>query len=112
MEDAFALDGDESGPCVGRADADADGVSASVGGLVELDLEFRIAFQRPGDVGLARDAVTEPVQFGAGGVAQDQYEIAGVLGGQREVATAGGDPYIACVAHGFFQARSEEHTSE
>ena len=91
-EHAFAFDGDEAGACIGRADADTDGVATGVGGLVELDLEFGIAVERAGDVGLARDGVTEPIEFRAGGVAQNQYEISGLLGGKREVASAGGDP--------------------
>ena len=77
----------------------------AVGGLVELDLELRIAIERARDVGLARHAVTEPVEFGAGGVAQNQHEIAGLLGGKREVASARGDLNLARVAHGLLQAR-------
>ena len=45
-EYAFALDSDEAGAHVRRADADFDGVSAQIGLLVELDLEFCIALER------------------------------------------------------------------
>src|SRR5207302_769563 len=51
VEDAVALDGDESGSNVGRADGDFDGVAAEISRLVELYLKFGIAIERAREVG-------------------------------------------------------------
>ncbi len=104
LVDAVAFDGDESGADVGGANADLDGVAAGVGRLVELDLELGIAVERFGEVGLAGDAVAEFVELRAGGIAEDENEIAGLLRGQGEVAAAGGDADLARVAEDLFAA--------
>src|SRR4029453_145926 len=77
VEDAFTFDSDQAGANVRRSNADFDRVAAAIRRLVELHLQFGVAFERTRQVGLAGDGVAQSIQFGARSVAQHQYEIAG-----------------------------------
>src|SRR5262245_55185213 len=101
MEDPVALDRDESRADVWSANADLDRVAADVHRLVQLDLEFGIALQSTRYVRLSGNAVVQPVQLGAGRIAQNKDEIARLLRRQYEIGPAGGDPHALRVANDF-----------
>ena len=105
LVDAVALDGDQTRAGVRRADTYLDGVATRVRWLIELDLELGVAIQRLREIRLARHAVAELVQLRACRIAQHQHKISRLLRGQREVAAAHRDTYLAAVAHNLLPPR-------
>ena len=46
LEHPVALDGDETGAGIRRADTHRDGIAPGIRRLIELDLQFGVAFER------------------------------------------------------------------
>src|SRR6185437_736974 len=82
-----------------------DRVAGGVAGLIQLDLEFGVAVEGFGEIRFAGDGVMEAVELGSGGSAQNEDELAGLLGGQREIAAACGNVHLVRVADDLLQLR-------
>ena len=82
--DAITLDGDQPGTGVGRADTELDVLANGVIGFGQAQRQFGVALQRAFDIGVAGHAVADLVEFGIGGIADLDDELARRIGLQLE----------------------------
>ena len=89
--DLVALDGDEAGAGIGRANADFDVITGGDVLVLQRQLQLGIAVQRARDIAGARHRIFDAVLLDTFGIANAVEEIAGRIGGQRQVEAADRD---------------------